>query len=110
MTTLLQHIQKMMDARQRQQYANLDEQQQPGRSKPSVTAEAVNIETGAKLAKLLFGPGGEANATPAMSRLLDSWVELGYPTEGKLHRAQCNQFLENMHACMPDVDQPSRTP
>ncbi len=87
MTTLLQHVQKMIDARQRQYYAILDEQQPQDRSKPPVTAEAVNTETRAKLAKLLFGPDGEAKATPAMKRLLDSWAEAGYPTEGKLHRA-----------------------
>ncbi|KAL8898769.1 MAG: hypothetical protein Q9207_006538 [Kuettlingeria erythrocarpa] len=81
MSTLLQHIQKTIDARQRQHYASLDEQQPPGQSKPSVTGEAVNIETRAKLAKLLFGPDGEAKATPAMKRLLDSWAELGYPSE-----------------------------
>lgn len=102
MKRLLQHVQKMTSAKERQHYACLNEQQQPGKSKPSVTAKAVNMEARAKLAKLLFGPDGENNATPGMKRLLDSWADLGYPSEGKPDKAECNRCLESLDVWMTD--------
>ncbi|KAL9619326.1 MAG: hypothetical protein Q9204_008309, partial [Flavoplaca sp. TL-2023a] len=38
-----------------------------------------------KLARLLFGPKGEGNATPAMKRLLTSWLSMGYPGKALEH-------------------------
>ncbi|KAL8800804.1 MAG: hypothetical protein Q9182_004912 [Xanthomendoza sp. 2 TL-2023] len=45
------------------------------------TAEELTAEVRERVAKLLFGSRGEKGATPAMKRLLTSWVEMGYPED-----------------------------
>lgn len=71
--------------------------------KSSVAAGVVSGEVRDRLAKLLFGPDGGANASPAMKRLLDSWSELGYPSEGKVNGAQRNRYLERPDDRMTDI-------
>lgn len=86
MVSLLQHVEKVIDLRRQQR--NEKAQRQPEESKPEEpkpleSAKEVTEEIRARLAKLLFGSDGEANATASMKRLLDSWVVMGYPEEGK---------------------------
>lgn len=88
MVTLLQHVEKVIDlSRQRrdEKAQRQPEESKPKEPKPLESAKEVTEEIRARLAKLLFGPDGEANASASMKRLLDSWVVMGYPEEGKQH-------------------------
>ncbi|KAI4128034.1 MAG: hypothetical protein LQ338_002925 [Usnochroma carphineum] len=80
MNKLLQHVRKIISSKYEQRLQRT-QKEQSGQAKPSVSAEAVSVEVRASLAKLLFGPDGESNASSAMKRLLTSWVDLGYPRE-----------------------------
>ena len=55
---------------------------QPTQKNPTPTAETVMADAREKVARLLFGLKWEGNATPAMKRLVTSWVQVGYPGEG----------------------------
>ncbi|KAI4286985.1 MAG: hypothetical protein L6R35_003764 [Caloplaca aegaea] len=79
MNSLLAHVKKVIDLKRQRRIEKA--QRQPGAPKAPESAKAVTGEIRARLAKLLFGPAGETNATDSMRRLLDSWVELGYPEE-----------------------------
>lgn len=81
MNSLLAHVKKVIDLKRQRRVEKA--QRQPGVPKAPESAQAVTGEIRARLAKLLFGPAGETNATDSMRRLLDSWVELGYPEEGE---------------------------
>ncbi|KAI4175316.1 MAG: hypothetical protein LQ348_006196 [Seirophora lacunosa] len=84
MVTLLQHVEKVIDlSRQRrdEKAQRQPEESKPKEPKPLESAKEVTEEIRARLAKLLFGPDGEANASASMKRLLDSWVVMGYPEE-----------------------------
>ncbi|KAL9010400.1 MAG: hypothetical protein Q9173_004664 [Seirophora scorigena] len=79
MVSLLQHVENVIDLRR--QRRNEKAQRQPEESRSAESAKEVTEEIRARLAKLLFGPDGEANASAGMKRLLDSWVVMGYPEE-----------------------------
>ncbi|KAL8698986.1 MAG: hypothetical protein Q9201_006268 [Fulgogasparrea decipioides] len=78
MTSLIKHVQQMIDAKEHERLKRIGKKHTPQVKHPQ-TAESVTAEVREHIARLLFGPTGEANATPAMKRLLASWVEMGYP-------------------------------
>ncbi|KAL8848203.1 MAG: hypothetical protein Q9221_006772 [Calogaya cf. arnoldii] len=71
---LVGHVKYILDVKEKKRIEN--RAQQP---KLPQTAEAITADAREKVAKLLFGPKGESNVTPAMERLLTSWVDMGYP-------------------------------
>ncbi|KAL8648326.1 MAG: hypothetical protein Q9226_006045 [Calogaya cf. arnoldii] len=74
MGKLLGHVKYILDVKEKKRIENRAEQ-----PKLPQTADAITADARKKVAKLLFGPKGESNATPAMERLLTSWVDMGYP-------------------------------
>ncbi|KAL8721754.1 MAG: hypothetical protein Q9181_007641 [Wetmoreana brouardii] len=80
MTSLIKHVQGMIDAKEQERVERMAKKH-TSQAKPPQSAESVMAETREHIARLLFGPTGEANATPAMKRLLTSWVETGYPSK-----------------------------
>lgn len=77
---LVDHIGHVVDARtlERMRIEERSREEQP-----SMTAKMVTEDVRSKIARLLLGPEGEANASPAVKRLLTSWVEVGYPKAGE---------------------------
>ncbi|KAL8941701.1 MAG: hypothetical protein Q9216_002074 [Gyalolechia sp. 2 TL-2023] len=78
MKTLIDHIGHVVDEKTLE-CMRVEEQSREER--PPMSEKMVTEEIRSKIAKLLLGPEGEANASPAMKRLLTSWVEVGYPKE-----------------------------
>ena len=83
MGKLVGHVKYILDVKEKKRIEN--RAQQP---KLPQTAEAITADAREKVAKLLFGPKGESNVTPAMERLLTSWVDMGYPGKGKAHQGE----------------------
>ncbi|KAL8710595.1 MAG: hypothetical protein Q9220_004819 [cf. Caloplaca sp. 1 TL-2023] len=80
MSELVEHVRntiKTKEAERLRQVAG----EQPSQETSPQGPQSFAGEIREKFAKLLFGPHGEMNATPAMKRMLDSWLELGYPLE-----------------------------
>lgn len=84
---LVGHVKQILHAKEEERVrrAALNLQDQP---KPMQTADDATADAREKLARLLFGPKGESNATPAMKRLLTSWLSMGYPGKGEAHQAE----------------------
>ncbi|CAO1603655.1 hypothetical protein XANCAGTX0491_007234 [Xanthoria calcicola] len=80
MTMLVGHIKNILDVEEKERIRRMGEDPPQHPTAPQ-TAEAIAADKREKVAKLLFGPKGESNATPAMKRLLTSWVSMGYPGE-----------------------------
>lgn len=80
MTMLIDHVVHVVDAKNIEQMRLEEQSREP---KPPMTEKMAKEEVRFKIARLLLGPEGEANASPAMKRLLTSWVEVGYPKEGE---------------------------
>ncbi|KAI4282342.1 MAG: hypothetical protein L6R38_003022 [Xanthoria sp. 2 TBL-2021] len=78
MTMLVGHVKSILDVKEKERIQRMGESP-PQQPKPPQTADAITADAREKVAKLLFGPKGESNATPAMKRLLTSWVSMGYP-------------------------------
>lgn len=87
MTMLVGHIKNILDVEEKERIRRMGEDPPQHPTAPQ-TAEAIAADKREKVAKLLFGPKGESNATPAMKRLLTSWVSMGYPGEGEAHQAE----------------------
>lgn len=87
MTMLVDHVKSILDVKEKERMQRMGENP-PQQPKPSQNADAITADAREKVAKLLFGPKGESNATPAMKRLLTSWVSMGYPGKGKAHQAE----------------------
>ncbi len=87
MAILLSHVESTLIIKQKERLERTANKlaRQP---KPRQNAEAITADVREKVAKLLFGPRGESNASPSMRRLLASWVELGYPGEGEALQAE----------------------
>lgn len=84
MVTLLEQVKSIVDMRylkRMEKIANKQSEQE----NPPMTVESVTEEVRARISKLLLGPYGETNASPAVKRLLASWVEVGYPSQGNSH-------------------------
>ena len=88
MKTLLGHVRSVINARHRE-WLEKTANKQSRQLNPPLAVESVTKEVRARLSKLLFGPAGETNASPAMKRLLTSWAEVGYPNEGDLDLRVC---------------------
>ncbi|KAL9004144.1 MAG: hypothetical protein Q9188_003014 [Gyalolechia gomerana] len=78
MTMLIDHVVHVVDAKNIEKMRLEEQSREP---KPPMTEKMAKEEVRFKIARLLLGPEGEANASPAMKRLLTSWVEVGYPRE-----------------------------
>ncbi|KAL8776357.1 MAG: hypothetical protein Q9213_008299 [Squamulea squamosa] len=78
MAVLVAHVKNFIDAKEKERI-ELVEYKPRGQPKPLKSAEAIKADVRDKVAKLLFGTKDESIATPAMKRLLTSWVDLGYP-------------------------------
>ncbi|KAL9026516.1 MAG: hypothetical protein Q9196_004833 [Gyalolechia fulgens] len=78
MNMLIDHVGRVVDAKDLERMKIEEQSREP---KPPMTEKAVTEEVRCKIARLLLGPEGEANASSAMKRLLSSWVEVGYPRE-----------------------------
>ena len=87
MTMLVGHVKKVLHAKEeervRRAALNPRDHLEPMQTADDATADARD-----KLARLLFGAKGESNATPAMKRLLTSWLSMGYPGKGEAHQAE----------------------
>ncbi|KAL8903426.1 MAG: hypothetical protein Q9171_007404 [Xanthocarpia ochracea] len=78
------HVESTLNTKQKERLERIANK--PARQpKPRQNADAITADVREKVAKLLFGPKGESNASPSMQRLLTSWVELGYPGEALGH-------------------------
>ncbi|KAL8868046.1 MAG: hypothetical protein Q9198_008311, partial [Flavoplaca austrocitrina] len=84
MTMLVGHVKTILHAKEEEhvRHAALNPRDQP---EPMQTADDATADARDKLARLLFGSKGESNATPAMKRLLTSWLSMGYPGKALEH-------------------------
>ncbi|KAL8992273.1 MAG: hypothetical protein Q9169_007226 [Polycauliona sp. 2 TL-2023] len=78
MSMMVGHVNSVLDARHDERIRQMRENQLQQPQSPQ-TAEAITADAREKIAKSLFGPTGESNATPKMKNLLTSWVNTGYP-------------------------------
>lgn len=74
MDMLVAHVENVVD---RRTLVRMRNEELSGKERPPVTATGVTEEVKSKISRLLLGPEGEANASPAIKRLLVSWVEVG---------------------------------
>ncbi|KAL8946401.1 MAG: hypothetical protein Q9222_007204 [Ikaeria aurantiellina] len=78
MSKLVDHVRNITETKEAQRLREITGEQPSQKTSPP-GPESFAEEIREKFAKLLFGRYGEMNATPAMKRMLDSWLELGYP-------------------------------
>ncbi|KAL8767404.1 MAG: hypothetical protein Q9209_006094 [Squamulea sp. 1 TL-2023] len=78
MAILVAHVKNFINAKEKKSIELID-YRPSGQPNSSKSAEAIKADVRDKVAKLLFGTNDESIATPAMKRLLTSWVDLGYP-------------------------------
>ncbi|KAI4244127.1 MAG: hypothetical protein L6R40_003111 [Gallowayella cf. fulva] len=100
MTILLGHVGRFIDAKQKER-ADRIANSYPAPPKVPQDAEALKAEVRERVAKALFGPRGEKQATPAMTRLLTSTVEMFFSGEG------AQQIIDENDKHGKDIDRDS---
>ncbi|KAL8694493.1 MAG: hypothetical protein Q9224_003562, partial [Gallowayella concinna] len=80
MTILVEHVHSIISEKQKERLDRIANNS-PRQPKAPPAAEELIADVRERVAKLLFGSRGAKQATPAMLRLLASWVEMAYPED-----------------------------